>query len=471
MPNEAGLVVSQQLARQVASLDLALVPAAVRQHAIHLLLDAIGVGYAAQRRQVAERLALALDAWDGQAGGIHAVIGSSQPRRARDAAFLNGQLIHGLEFDDVHMAAVLHPTSVVLPAVLATGEWADATGDRLLLAYIAGVETAARLGMVSTGGYQRRGFHPTSVVGTIAAAVAAGCVLGLDEKAMVSAQGLALSMASGSMQFLEDGGDTKRLHAGWAAQAGMQAAMLARQGLCGPQHVYEGRHGMLSMHVDQPTGIDALRDAILSIGTHWEVSNVAIKPFPAAYYAHACIEAATELALYDNLDLTNIQSIVALVPEQVIPKIAEPAPSKRRPQTAGQAQFSLPFLVAVGLLRRRFTLGELDASVLQDPLVLEMADRVTCRGERDTAFPAVYPGRLEIRLSNGHMLSKTIDVNLGAQERPVANTFILEKFRQNVPGRQGEQVSECVTGIEDVRSVREFGRLLATVPADLPINH
>lgn len=466
MSDKAPLTLSLQLARQVAGLDLALIPEQVRQRAAYLMLDGIGAACAAQRRKIAGRLEQAFDAWDGKESGRHAVIASPRLRRARDAAFLNGQLIHGLEFDDVHMAAVLHPTCVLFPAALATAEWADAPGHRLLLAYIAGVEVAARLGMVSTGGFQRRGFHPTGVVGTLAAAVAAGCLLELDEAAMVSAQGLALSMASGSMQFLEDGGDTKRLHAGWAAQAGMQASMLARQGLCGPQRAYEGRHGMLATHVDQPADLESVHRTVATIGTHWELENIAVKPFPAAYYAHACIEAAMELALYDNLDTANITAIVAWVPEQVMPKIAEPLQAKRRPQTAGQAQFSLPFLVAAGLLRRRFTLDELEAGVLHDPQVLAMADRVTCRGEVDTAFPAVYPGRLEIRLANGHTLSKSIDVNLGAQARPVANSFILDKFRQNVPSQQGRGVVDRVIGIEDFRSVREFGRLLAAMPVE-----
>jgi 2-methylcitrate dehydratase PrpD len=431
----------------------------VAERAVHLVLDSIGCGLAAQAQGLGKQLSDSLHAW--RDSGEHVVVGASERLTARDAALLNGALMHSLEFDDVHMASVMHLTCAVLPAVLATGVHAGKSGQDVLFAYVAGLEIGARLGMADGGGFQARGFHPTSVVGTFAAACACALLLDADAVQLRRSQGIALSLASGAMQFLEGGGTTKRLHPGWAAQAGMQAAMMAMQGIDAPERALEGKFGLYRSFLGREIDVAALTASLASVGRQWETLAIAIKPFPSAYYGHACVEAAIELAHYDNLHLEEIEEVIAHIPSPVVSKIGEPLAAKQRPTSSAAAQFSLPYLVAAGLCRRQLTLAELEPASFNDPVILAMAARVRCEGDPDTAFPKVYPGALSIRLKNGHTLTKQIPVNLGAVERPIANGFIVDKFVRSVGTPGAPVLARALLDLGSVLDMRAYTALLA----------
>jgi len=119
----------------------------------------------------------------------------------------------------------------------------------LLAAYVAAMEVATRLGSVAKGGFHQVGFHPTGLIGAFGCALAAAKLLGLDPQRATMAQGIVLSMASGSLEFLEDGAWTKRMHPGWAGVAGITAATLAKHGFVGPRGAYDGRFGLYASHL------------------------------------------------------------------------------------------------------------------------------------------------------------------------------------------------------------------------------
>ena len=167
------------------------IPAAVTTRAKHLVLDAVGIALASTSYDFAHR---AMTAISGLAGaGEFAVIGMPARLPLRDAALINGILVHGLDFDDTHSGGVIHATASVLPTVLAVGAQQQASGRDMLAAYVLGVEVAARLGAVAKGAFHQVGFHPTGLIGAFACALAAGRLMGLNEKQLVMAQGLTLS--------------------------------------------------------------------------------------------------------------------------------------------------------------------------------------------------------------------------------------------------------------------------------------
>ena len=181
-------LISEELAHFVGAYATAAIPAAVKARAKHLILDAVGIALASTRYDFAHR---ALTAISGLAGaGDFAVIGMPARLPLRDAALINGILIHGLDFDDTHSGGVIHATSSVLPTVLAVGAQQRASGSEMLAAYILGVEVAARLGAVAKGAFHQVGFHPTGLIGAFACTLAAGRLMGLNEKQLVMAQGL-----------------------------------------------------------------------------------------------------------------------------------------------------------------------------------------------------------------------------------------------------------------------------------------
>jgi 2-methylcitrate dehydratase PrpD len=172
------------------------------------------------------------------------VIGVATKLSMRDAMLMNGILIHGLDYDDTHAAGVIHATASTFPCALGSAAQTGLDGEALLTAYVAGMEVGTRLASVAKGGFHQVGFHPTGLIGAFACTLVAGRLFGLNAAQMAMAQGIALSVGSGSMEFLQDGAWTKRMHPGWAGVAGVTAATLARHGFKGPRATYEGRFGV-----------------------------------------------------------------------------------------------------------------------------------------------------------------------------------------------------------------------------------
>ena len=214
-----GLAISEQLARFAAQFHYHSVPSEVRERAKELMLDACGIAFASHDYPFAAPALAACAALDE--GGASSVIGSALRLPTRNAILANGILIHGLDFDDTHPRGVIHATTSVLPTVLAVAAQHGRSGTDLVAAYVLGVEIATRLGAVAKGGFHQVGFHPTGLIGTFGCAIAAGWLMGLDEAQYVDVQGLAMSMASGSLEFLNDGAWNKRMHPGWAGVAGV----------------------------------------------------------------------------------------------------------------------------------------------------------------------------------------------------------------------------------------------------------
>ena len=230
---------SQILAAWTRGVTAADVPANVRAQVIATVVDTVGLSLSARHEgyTVAAR-----DSWD--ADGPCTAFGHARRMDAGGAAFVNGIAAHGEDFDNTFEGCPVHSGAVIVPAVLALAERDGLSGAQALASMTVGVEVICRLGLVAQKGVHAAGFHPTSILGTMAAALACGHAMGLDEAKLTHALGIAGSAASGIIEYLADGSSTKRMHAGWAAQAGLRAAMLARA----VQHRWATRGYELSSH-------------------------------------------------------------------------------------------------------------------------------------------------------------------------------------------------------------------------------
>ena len=316
-PTHNQTAIADRLADFAATLTADAIPETVRLRARHHLLDAIGIALTSGKRDFAQRTLVALQRVGG--AGDCAVLGLPSRLAPRDAATLNGLLCHGLDFDDTHLGAIVHPTASAFPAALAAAELAGADFERLLTAYILGVEVAARLGQAASSQFHAAGFHPTGVVGAFSSALVAGKLLDLTAAEMRQAQGIALSFASGSLEFLEDGGWTKRIHPGWAAAAGLQAATLAAAGFVGASQPYEGRFGLYRSYLGTRFEACDLSRATADLGSVWELMETAIKPFPACHFTHGAIDAA--LALAGDINGAAVEGITVRLPQEVMPVV------------------------------------------------------------------------------------------------------------------------------------------------------
>ena len=457
-------LISEDLARFAGAFSTDRIPTAVTARAKHLILDAVGIALASTTYDFAHR---AMTAISGLAGpGDSAVIGMPARLPLRDAALVNGILVHGLDFDDTHSGGVIHATASVLPTVLAVGARQRASGREMLAAYVLGVEVAARLGAVAKGAFHQVGFHPTGLIGAFACALAAGRLMGLGEKQLVMAQGLTLSAGSGSLEFLEDGAWNKRFHPGWAAVAGITAAALAQQGFVGAKRAYEGRFGLYASHLQNHFDPANLALATNGLGETWELLQVAVKPYPACHFVHACIDAAVALVHEQKLDAGEIERVQALVPAEVVKTVCEPAANKRRPANSYDAQFSIPFTVAAALRRGRFTLDELEDEALGDPAILALADRVTYEIDPATTFPRHYTGEVIVTTCGGRTFRHREAVNRGNGERPLSEAAIIEKFYANaaraVSHDRARQVETLLLSLDEAADVRTLANKLGS---------
>ncbi|AUL31306.1 2-methylcitrate dehydratase [Bordetella holmesii] len=440
---------SAQLAHHAVHADIDHIPAEVRLRATHLMLDALGIALASTQWDFARQTLAGLRELAGP-GGDQPVIGHGQKLPMRDAVIMNALLVHGLDYDDTHPSGVIHATTSVLPAVLGLSTRLNASGRDLLNAYVLGMETASRLGAAAKGGFHQVGFHPTGLIGAFGCTLAAARLLRLDTARTIDAQGIALSVASGSLECLEDGAWTKRLHPGWAAAAGITAATLAKHGFVGPGAAYEGRFGLYPSHLGALYEKCDLGMVTAGLGEVWETLNVAIKPVPACHFTHAFADAAGLLS--KTWDGAPIRRIVAKVPPGAMKAVCEPRDKKLRPSNAYEAQFSVPYSVATGLRFGRFTLDALDPAAWQDPQPLQLAALVECVPDPQADFPRYFGGEVHIELTDGRVLSHAEPINRGAPGRPITNEDIVVKFYENasraVDRKHADRVLNAVLNIE-----------------------
>ena len=458
-PNPNATPAAREIARFSAGFRLEEVPEAVKLRARLHILDGLGLGIASTV-QAYGKAAVAGTAAMGTPGAC-SVIGSERTFDMRDAAMINAVLIHGLDFDDTHLASIIHPTCTALPAALALGESLDASGADLLAAFLAGAETGIRIGLAVDGGFHHVGYHATGVVSHFASAVTAGRLLGLDEDALTAAQGITGSTASGIQVFLEEGAWTKRFHPGWGAVAGITAAHLAQAGFKGPSRPYEGRFGLFATHLfgqEDHVKLPALTEGL---GATWHFGETALKPYPVCHFIHGCADAAIEL--HHEIAGAPIASARAFLGEPTLHIVCEPAHEKERPTTDYEAKFSAQFVTAYCLLRGRFGLPDLLPEALADTQVLDLSQRVKCFEDPDSAFPTFFSGGVEVTLADGRVLTRHVRVNSGAGDRAMTSDAVAEKFLASAslafPLARAEAIRDAVMALESV-SARELMGLL-----------
>ena len=340
--------VAQRIARFTVSLradDLAdEVAGAAKLHA----LDTLGCGIAAHA--LGEASYATASALEVAGQGRASAIGVPQPLAPSEAAFVNGTLCHALDFDDTHPHSIVHVSASLVPAALAAAQAAGASGADVLAALVAGSETSIRLGTAAGGAFHARGFHPTGVCGVFGATVTAAKLRGLDAETTANALGIAGSMASGLMEFLADGSETKRLHPGFAAQAGLAAARLAAHGATGPATVFEGRFGFYNAYLHR---IDAdLEGQFGDLGERWETPRIAFKPYPACHYVHAPVDAFASLIDAHGLAVDDIERLIAVSDVTGQSLVLNPLEDKLRPRTVYDANH-FPYRLAARLVHGR----------------------------------------------------------------------------------------------------------------------
>jgi 2-methylcitrate dehydratase PrpD len=433
--------VAVALAGAVARARGRALPAALRETCERLLVDIAGLCVAARH---APYVRAALESWE--ADGAATAIGHARALDAAGAAFVNGTAAHGEDYDDTFEGGPVHAGAVVVPALLAAAERHRLSGPDLFLGLAVGVELTCRASLVAPKKIHQAGFHPTAVLGAMGAAAGVAAALRASQAQFASAQGIAGSMASGIIEYLAEGTSTKRMHPGWAAQAGLRAVALAHAGFDGPRTVWEGAHGFL--HAFARTTEGDWAKLLDGFGERWVAETIAFKPYACGTMIHPYIDCARKISLSlgrgPGRGLDEIVSIECDTAEGIVHRLWEPLAAKQRPPNAYAAKFSVPYGVAWALAHGNVGFDAYKDRSVADPRVAALAAKVSYRVDPSNPYPNEYTGHVRVRLADGTTLEERQPHLRGGRHEPLSRAEIEEKFRANcaVGGWSAERAAQ-----------------------------
>jgi 2-methylcitrate dehydratase PrpD len=333
-------------------------------------------------------------------------------------ALLMGSLCHILEVDDLHRTSVVHPGCIAVPAMLALADGAD--GRTCLTALLHGYEAACRVGM-AVGPAHYRVWHNTATCGPYGSAMTAAHLLGLDEAATVHALGNAGSQSAGFWEFLDTGAETKHLHAGRGAEAGVVAAGLARFGLTGAPRILEGPRGFFRAACPDAQPERLLHDA----DAPWQVHATSIKPWPSCRHTHPAIACALDIHGQMRRDATSpdtISGIRVIAYQAALDVCDRPAPD-----TAYGAKFSLQHCAATALIDGAIDFASFEAAA-RDAMAPARGLVTLAAGEPfQSAYPGAWGSRVEATMSDGRVVAAEVRQAKGDPEAALSRAELISK--------------------------------------------
>jgi 2-methylcitrate dehydratase PrpD len=397
---KATIAPSQQLAEFAANLQFSDIPEAVVRRAEDLLLDWFGsalAGKVGRPVQVIEAIASEMGPQEGRAE----VLISRRMTSPLFAALVNGASSHYAEQDDVHNGSVFHPAAVVFPAALAIAQDRGCSGQDLITAAVAGYEAGIRIGEF-LGRSHYRIFHTTGTAGTVAAAVAAARLMGLNAQQMQHAMGSAGTQAAGLWEFLRDAADSKQLHTGKAAADGLLAALLAEKGFTGAKQALEGPQGMgagMSRDADPARLTDRL-------GQRWATIETSFKFHASCRHTHPAADALQQAMREHKLKASDITEVITHVHQGAIDVLGRVI----TPETVHQAKFSMGTVLGIIALHDKAGVSEFERLYL-DPAVADFRVRVkmVLDEEVDGAYPERWIGKVTLHTRDGRVLHGRVD--------------------------------------------------------------
>ena len=414
--------VAEALAEEIAAVKPGMLPDTTRRKCQDLLIDVVGLCITARNEGY---ITSALGGCDDD--GVCTAIGHRRLLTAAGAAFVNGTAAHGEDFDDTFEGGPVHAGAVVVPAVLAACERHNPDGRMALIGIAIGTEVLCRLSLVVPKAVHRAGFHPTAIFGAMGAAAGVGAALGLQAGEIVDALGIAGSMAGGIIEYLAEGAWTKRLHAGWAAQAGLRAALLGGSRFVGPRTVFEGSHGLFYAFARSSAGDFAA--VTENFGAQWVTATLAFKPYPCGTMTHPYIDCARRLGR--RVRAEDVVEMVCDVGEGTVHRLWEPLADKQRPTNGYAGKFSTPYCIASGFVRGNVGLSDFSDDAVRDPAVLALAAKVRYRIDPQNPYPKNFTGHIRATLRDGSVVEEHQPHMRGGAHEPLSRADIEAKFLLN----------------------------------------
>ncbi len=451
-------VPAARLAEHVLGLRASDVPSATRAKAVTLVLDALGnglfgaaqVGPALVRGQTRARYR----------EGPALVWGDGSRLDPAGAAMANAAGAHGFELDDYLPAGKTHAGAIIVPVALAVAD-ENTPGEEIVTAIVAAYDVVGRVSLAMTASSARqRGWHVTGLTAPFGAVAVAGRLLGLDRDQLVSAFGVAASCAAGTFAFSAEGAMTKCLHAGRAAEAGIEAVRLAAQGFAGPTRGLDAEDGGLLRAVSDSPVLDRLTE---ELGSRFDVERIAVKPYACCGSIHSSIDAVLAMSRA-GLTADDVDEILVSNSRSVLLQCGF---DYRGGGGALEAQMSMQYCLAAALVDGAVGVAQFEAGRREDPEMVALARRVrfSVDPDIDAVYPREFPARVQVRRRDGQLLDERVPAPLGMPERPLGRAEVTAKFRDLTQGLLDDlgrkRIEEAVDQLDGPATVADLTQAIA----------
>jgi 2-methylcitrate dehydratase PrpD len=435
------------LAEYLVESDWSDVPDDARYEAVRSMFNWVGCCLGGARMPAADNAIEALGQFSGRPEA--AVLGRPERLDILHAAFLNGITSHVLDYDDTHLATIIHPAGPVASGILALGERMRISGEEFMHAFILGVETECRIGLAVYPSHYERGFHITGTAGVFGSAAAAGKLLGLDAQQMMWALGIAATQSAGLKTMF--GTMCKSFHVGSAGQNGLRAALLASKNFTSKETAIEAQEGFAFAYSDEQD-FSQITD---NLGASFEVVRNTYKPFACGIVTHPIIDGCIQLRNDHDLDADRIRSVSLRVNPLVL-KLT----GKKTPQIGLETKFSIFHASAAAIIRGSAGPNEFTDAAAQDPAIIRLRDKVTARADDAVSEEEAF---VAITLDDGTVHDIHIEHAIGSIQRPMTRDALEAKFRGQaataLPIDQIERVMAACWEIESLADIGEIGRI------------
>ena len=442
---------TRQLAHYVVNSQWSDIPDSARYEAARSVFNWIGCCLGGARHVTTDRAIAALAEFSGKPEA--SVLGRPERLDIMHAALLNGITSHVLDYDDTHLATIIHPAGPVASAILALAERNHISGEDFMHAFILGVEVECRIGKAVYPSHYERGFHITGTAGVFGGAAAAGKLLGLNEQQMVWALGIAATQSAGLKEMF--GTMCKPFHPGSAGQNGLKAALLAAKDFTSSNGAIEAKEGFAFTYSDEQD-FSQITD---HLGETFEVTSNTYKPFACGIVTHPIIDGCIQLRNEHNLT-SDMISRVSLRVNPLVLKLT----GKKAPQTGLEAKFSIFYISAAAIIQGVAGPNQFTDAAVRDAEAIALRDRVEATSDENVSEEEAF---VVIRLNDGTVLSKHIEHAIGSKERPMTTESLEKKFKDQamsaLPERQIDDIMAMCWEIESIDDVGDIAR--ATVPA------
>jgi 2-methylcitrate dehydratase len=454
--------ITATMARWAADLGYDDIGDQARHEARRYLLDSLGCAFGGYQQEDA---LIALDVLDEIAGaGPATILGSGKKTDAVSASLANALMVRVMDYNDIYWQQDPSHPSDIIPAALATGERMGLGGKDLIVGIVLGHEFEMRLCEAAFPGIRERGWHHATLTAFVSPIVA-GRMLGLGWEQIQHAIGISASrhatlgaVTAGKLTMMKNTVDPM------ATQSGVLAALLAEKGYSGPEHVIDGKEGLVHCYGPE-WKLDVLVDGL---GDSWRIEKCGMKAFPTEALTHAPISATLDIVTKNDLAAEEVQTVHIRSLARAADILADP--TKYDPRTKETADHSLPYVIAAAVADRQVTPVQFEAEKIMDPRIRAQLHKVVVVAdpEIEAVFPALQRVVVTITTTDGREFTEQLDYPKGDPRNPLSDAEVEEKFDAlAAPVLSADARARLKEAVWDLENVPSITALMDMCKADL----